>query len=123
HPTVVPVLVRLFSRFGQNERSLYSFLLSDEPFALQAFAQESPSAEHFYRIHHFYDYARAAFGHRLSVQSYRSHWNQIESVVESFPRGQEFELQVLKTVAVLNLVDSPGLLASEDAVALAVAGS
>src|SRR5262249_37084402 len=34
HPTVVPVLVRLFSRFGQNERSLFSFLLSNEPSGL-----------------------------------------------------------------------------------------
>jgi hypothetical protein len=38
HPTIFPVLVRLFSRFGQNERSLFSFLLSDEPFALKDFS-------------------------------------------------------------------------------------
>ncbi|MGH9460704.1 MAG: hypothetical protein ACRD1X_05775 [Vicinamibacteria bacterium] len=120
HPTVLPLLVRLFSRFGQNERSLFSFLLSDEPFALQDFSQQSLNAASFYRLHHLYDYARAAFGSRLSVQSYRSHWNQIESVVESFPRGQLGELQILKTVALLNLVDVPSLLATEDALATAV---
>ena len=123
HPTTIPVLVRLFSRFGQNERSLYGFLLSDEPHALQAFAAQTPGPDRFYRIHHLYDYARAAFGHRLVLQSFRSHWNQIESVVESFPRGHEFELAILKTVAVLNLVDSPALLATDETVALAVGGS
>ncbi len=120
HPTVLPVLVRLFSRFGQNERSLFSFLLSDEPFALQDFSEQSLKAARFYRLHHLYDYARAAFGSRLSVQSHRSHWNQIESVVESFPREQVGELQILKTVALLNLVDVPSLLATEEALAIAV---
>src|SRR5262249_37950371 len=45
HPTTVPVLVRLFSRFGQNERSLYGFLLSEEPHALQAFAAQDPGPD------------------------------------------------------------------------------
>jgi hypothetical protein len=123
HPTVLTILVRLFNRFGQNERSLYSFLLSDEPHALQAFARQAAAPGRFYRIHHLYDYARAAFGHRLAVQSYRSHWNQIESVVESFPRDDEMALNVLKTVAVLNLIDSPDHLATEDSVTLAVSGA
>lgn len=123
HPTVIPVLVKLFSRFGQNERSLYSFLLSNEPFALQAFAQQPTRADSFYRLHHLYDYARAAFGHRLVLQTFRSHWNQIESVVESFPRDLTEELQILKSVAILNLIDSPQLLASEDAIAIAIDSS
>ncbi len=114
--------MRLFSRFGQNERSLYSFLLSDEPHALQTFASQPAAAGGFYRIHNLYDYARAAFGHRLAVQSYRSHWNQIESVVESYSRDDEAGLEVLKTVAVLNLIDSPHHLATEEAVSLAVSG-
>jgi len=123
HPTVIPVMVKLFSRFGQNERSLYSFLLSNEPFALQSFAQQPAKVDSFYRLHHLYDFARAAFGHRLALQTFRSHWNQIESVVESFPRDLTGELQILKTVAILNLIDSPQLLASEDAIAIAVDSS
>jgi hypothetical protein len=120
HPTVVPVLVKLFSRFGQNERSLFSFLLSSEPYALQSFADQTARPDRFYRLHDLYDFARAAFGHRLALQTFRSHWNQIESVVESFPHDQVLELQILKTVAILNLINSPKLLASEDAIALAV---
>lgn len=55
HPTVIPVLVRLFSRFGQNERSLYSFLLSGEPHALQTFACQPVATGRYYRIHNLYD--------------------------------------------------------------------
>ena len=44
HPTVVPILLRLFSRFGQNEWSLFSFLLSTEPFGIQEFARRPAGA-------------------------------------------------------------------------------
>ena len=123
HPTVIPVLARLFSRFGQNERSLFSFLLSSEPFALQAYAAGTVSADRFYRLHNMYDYARAAFGARLSAQSYRTHWNLLESIVESFPAGDATETEVLKTVAVLNLIDEQGLLATSETLVLAIASA
>lgn len=122
HPTVLPVLVRLFSRFGQNERSLFSFLLSNEPFGLQEFAGQTVTSNRFYRIHNLYDYARSTFGHRLSVQSYRSHWNQIDSMIESFSTDDAVDLQVLKTVGLLNMLDSHNLLPSEQVVRSAVFG-
>lgn len=121
HPTTIPVLVKLFSRFGQNERSLFSFLLSNEPCGLQSFAQQTPGPDTFYRIHHLYDYAASTFGHRLSVQSYRNHWNHIDSLVRSFPDQNDANIAILKTVGLLNLLNSPELIPSEDAIALAVA--
>lgn len=123
HPTLIPVLVRLFSRFGQNERSLFSFLLSSEPFGLQSFAQGKAGPDNFYLIHHLYDYAASNFGHRLSVQSYRSHWNHIESLIRSFP-GQpgDIEIAVLKTVGLLNLINSPELIPTDETLVLALGG-
>ena len=120
HPTLVPVLVKLFSRFGQNERSLFSFLLSTEPFGLQAFAQRNAGAKNFYQIQHLYDYASTNFGHRLSVQSYRSHWNHIDSLVRSFPSQNETELAILKTVGLLNLINSPELIPTDELIVLAL---
>jgi hypothetical protein len=120
HPTVLPVLVRTFRRFGQNERSLFSFLLSNEPFGLQAFSQRSVADGELYSLHHFYDYVRTNFGHRLSVQSYRSHWNLIDSVIDSYVENNELELKVLKTVGILNLLNDSDLLATEESVACAL---
>lgn len=121
HPTVLPSLIRLFSRFGQNERSLFSFLLSNEPFGLQAFAQRSVTSGEYYRLHNLYEYIRFNFGYRLSVQSYRSHWNQIDSMIESFATERELELNVLKTVGILNLLNCNELLATEETITLAIA--
>src|SRR5262249_36684704 len=121
HCTVVPLLVKLFCRFGQNERSLFSFLLASEPFGLQRFSDTPATLKNVYRIHHLYDYAAIAFGHRLSIQSYRNHWNHIDSLVRSFPSTDDLEIAVLKTIGLLNLINSPDLLPTEEAVVLAVA--
>ncbi|TLD41179.1 MAG: hypothetical protein JETT_2561 [Candidatus Jettenia ecosi] len=123
HPTVLPILVRLFSRFGQNERSLFSFLLSNEPFGLQAFAERYVTSSEYYRLHNLYEYIRFNFGCRLGVQSYRSHWNQIDSMIESFATEHELELNILKTVGILNLFNCNDLLATEETITLAIAGT
>lgn len=120
HPSVVPVLIRLFSRFGQNERSLFSFLLSNEPSGLKDFARQATASDRFYRIHNLYDYARHSFGYQLGRESFRNHWNHIDSLIESFPKELECDLQLLKTIGLLNLLDTASLLASEQLILLAV---
>ncbi len=120
HPTVLPVLIKVFTRFGQNERSLFSFLLSFEPFGLQDFAGQDTSSDQFYRLHHLYDYTRSTFGHRIGLQNHRSHWHLIESIISNFHSNDEGELNVLKTIAVLNLIDDMHFLASKDAIIQAV---
>lgn len=122
HPSVIPLLVKLFSRFGQNERSLFSFLLSDEPFGLRDFAHRTASSQTFYRIHNLYDYARYTFGSRLGKESFRNHWNHIDSLIESFPAQSEQDVQMLKTIGLLNLLDTASLLASDQVLALSVVG-
>ena len=121
HPTVLPILIRTFRRFGQNERSLFSFLMSSEPFGLQAFSEKNLHEGNLYRLHNFYDYVRANFWHRLTVQSYRSHWNLIDSVVESFATEDELQVKILKTVGILNLINDGDLVPTEESVVMALA--
>jgi hypothetical protein len=120
HPTVVPVLVRLFSRFGQNERSLFSFLLSNETFGLQAFGQQPASLTSLFGIYNLYDFAAANFGHRLGLQSYRNHWNHIDALVRSFSAKDELQLRVLKTIGLLNLINASELQPTEAAIVAAL---
>jgi len=122
-PLALPIMVRTFQRFGQNERSLFSFLFSFEPFGLRAFCsnQEISSARP-YRLHNFYDYVRTNFGHRLAVASYRSRWSVIESMIESFNSPEPLDLIVLKTIGILNLLNVDDLLPTGNAIAWGVAG-
>ncbi len=120
HPMVLPVLIRTFRRFAQRERSLFSFLMSNEPFGLRAFCEKLLVESEPYLLHDFYDYVRMNFGHRLAVQSYRSHWNLIDSIIESFATDDELQHRILKTVGILNLLSDEDLLASEDAIVCAM---
>ena len=120
HPTVLPVLAKFFRRFGQNERSLFSFLLSSEPFALRDFSEQEAGPETIYRLADFYDYAAHNFAHRLSNQSFRSHWNHIDAVIRSGTGEEAEDLWILKTIGILNVTESPELAPSQDLLALAL---
>jgi hypothetical protein len=120
HVTVLPVLAKFFRRFGQNERSLFSFLLSSEPYALQHFATRDASPEMIYRLNDFYDFAAHSFGHRLSTQSFRSHWNHIDGVVRSYPIEHSDQLRIIKTVGILNTIESPELTPTAEVISLAL---
>lgn len=120
HPTLLPVLVRFFARFGQHERSLFGFLLSNEPFGLQEFAQTPVSAHRWYRLAHFFDYVRANYGHRLSGESYRNSWLRIIEIVDRAHDTSELELDLIKTIAILNLIDAEDLAATDQALTTAL---
>lgn len=123
HASVIPVLTKFFRRFGQNERSLFSFLLSSEPFALQDFATREAGPEDVYRLADFYDFAACNFAHRLSGQSFRSHWNHIEARVRTAEDESKETQLLLKTIGILNVVSSPELYPTEALLELAMGSS
>jgi hypothetical protein len=120
-PMVLPVLIRIFRRFGQNERSLFSFLLSNEPFGLQLFSNVEIDDSKFYCLSDLYDYVRTNFGHRLTSQSYRSHWNLIDSIIDSYATDDPINIKILKSIGILNLLNDD-LLATEETIACSIAG-
>ena len=120
HPMLLPVAVHFFARFGQHERSLFGFLLSSEPFAVQAFAVRRVAPDAWYGLAEFYDYVRAVFGHRLAGASYRNHWLRIVTTIDAAADLGLIEERLLKVVAILNLVDAEDLLATDRAIAAAL---
>ena len=120
HPMLLPVAVRFFARFGQHERSLFGFLLSSEPFAVQAFAVRCVAPDAWYSLAEFYDYVRAVFGHRLAGASYRNHWLRIVATIDAATDIGLIEERLLKVVAILNLLDAEDLLPTDRAIAAAL---
>ncbi len=120
HPTTLPVLVRTMRRFGQNERSLFSFISSSEPMALQQHAAQSAEIAGHYRIHHLFDYVRMNLLPSVVVGNSHTHWGVIEAILASTVVETQEEEAVLKTVAMINLLDLPDLPATEEIVIMAV---
>ena len=121
HPTVLPPLVRFFSQFGQNERSLFTFLLGSEAFALQDFVQRTVGTD-FFRLFDLFDYIRSAFAPRLQLQSYRNHWKAIDGIVTSYRGDDELELRLLKSIGLLNVLNADDLLATGELLQIALTG-
>ena len=123
HPTTLPVLVRAMRQFGQNERSLFSFISSSEPMALQHHAAQSTESAGHYRIQHFFDFVRLNLLPTVKTGNSHTHWGVIEAVLVSTEIGTPEEEAVLKTVAMLSLLDAPDLPATEEFLSASVGGA
>lgn len=124
HPISLLALPHLFKRFGQNERTLFSFLKSDDLYGFGAFLHEKP-AEAQYRVDELYDYAVTALGATLySVPGYGKLWSQVqEAVYRCENLGGVLEARVVKTVGLLHLLgETARLLPSPELVVFALEG-
>jgi len=86
HPVTLVAFPYLFKRFAQNERSLFSYLSSQEPFGFQEFVAAHPVNEEaleFIRLPAVFDYFTANFGLSLYRHPQAKRW--LEAVVSGRP--------------------------------------
>lgn len=123
HPIASLVLPLLCSRYAQNDRSLFTFLTSDEPYAFTQFlnsctlqADDLPCL----KLHQIYDYfveSVTGLASRMNLQR----WVEIQGLIQDARDRNEDVLKVLKTIGLLNLVTSTGVLrATPELVTLAL---
>lgn len=122
-PFVLPVLTRALRRFGQNERSLFSFLSSSEPAGLLTHAQQPLETFAPYRLHNLYDYLAQNLSGALESGPTAVRWGLVDGVVRSAVADSELDRQALKTVGLINLLDDPGLTLTPELLVRALATS
>jgi hypothetical protein len=120
HPTVLPVLVRAMRKFGQNERSLFSFMSAFEPMGLQQHIQSTGPKLESYRVCHLFEYVRQNLLPAIAVSNSQAHWSFVDTLLSSTPLNSREEENVFKTVALLTLLDSPDLAATTEFLHLAL---
>lgn len=112
HPLALAVLPDLCSRYGQNERTLFSFLTGSEPAALPRFLQRNkwqpgqpiPMAG----LDVLYDYFLESSSSMIGVADGASRWIEIETRIRDTYGLSDRELKALKAIGVINLVSSGG---------------
>jgi hypothetical protein len=117
HPTVLPPLVTILRRFGQNERSLFGFLSGHEPSSLQDVARLKVSAARSFSLADLYNYFRDNIAHTMT-NGRATHWRIIESVVRQ--GGDTAEVNILKAIGILNLIEDDAMLATNDLLEIAL---
>ena len=128
HPLVLAVLPDLCSRYGQNERTLFSFLAGVEPLALPRFLETNSWTEGLplplVRLDRVYDYFLDSATTSVGTSATASRWLEIESRIRDTAGLTEAQSRALKSVGVLNLVSSAGTLrASRQLLHVALLGS
>ena len=119
HPLAVAALPELCNRYGQNERTLFSFLAGDEPRSLKSLLSEldiEGGTLPFVGMNDVYEYFLGAAASFIAASSSASRWLEIELKLRDY-KGQLpiLEEKLLKSIAVLNLVSAGGALrASKD---------
>jgi hypothetical protein len=110
HPLAVLGLVRLCRKFGQHQRSLFSFLVSNEPHGFSEFCQRPVEGEGvpWYRLDTLYDYVAEALGNGLSMGESATRWAEVQGALDSAVALPESERRIIKTVGLLSAVGAYG---------------
>lgn len=78
HPTVLVALPMLFRQLAQNERSLFAFLVTHEPWSLRdVVEQRSTDVLPIYRLTHLYAYVEAVLGPSLFGRAQGRRWAEL----------------------------------------------
>ncbi len=126
HPLALAVLPDLCERFGQNERTLFSFLASREPRSAGAFLAETTWKRSaplpVVRLHQVYDYFVGSAAALVGVSASATRWIEVDTRIRDASSLTPAQRRVVKTVGLLNLVAGGGTLrASQPLVAWAAA--
>ena len=110
HPTVSLLIGPLFRRFAQNERSIFAFLSSSEPYGLQDFL----SLQHYdgsvlptFSLADLYDYLNATQGNRLYTSQIGKKWAEIESAINQLANPSPMVVRLIKTIGLLGVANEP----------------
>jgi hypothetical protein len=101
HPLTALVLGPLFRQLAQNERSLFAFLGSSEPFGFQEFLREGTVKAGPYRLDRLYDYVLTSLGPTLFAQHRGKVWAEVQSVLDRLHDATELEVRLAKSIGLL----------------------
>jgi hypothetical protein len=101
HPTALVALPHLFRRLAQNERSLFSYLGSLEPFGFQEFLQ-TYHLHDVLRLHNLFDYLVANFQGRLYASMRGRLITETVERLQGVANLSALSVMLLKTIGLVN---------------------
>lgn len=117
HPITTLLLGPISKRqFGQNERSIFGFLGSLEPFGFQEFLRsEKATSDQYYSPDKYWDYLKTNVEPAIisSIDSHR--WSVANEALERVEaKGEQIHLSLIKSVAIIDLFKNGSGLAADN---------
>lgn len=105
HPSLLLTMPYLFRRLAQNERSIFSYLTSQEPFGFQSFIdQPADNGDNFIRLQDIYSYLLANFEAGLTRLPHAKRLLEANDIINSRHHLTYYQLEIVRTVALLNVL-------------------
>lgn len=124
HPIAAFALPVLCNKFSQNDRTLFTFLASEEPNSFTTFLKKHSISSKLlptFKLHQLYDYFIESAGVTTAIHHQNQRWLEIQDRVSDARHMDTETIQVLKTIGILNLISNTGSLkASKKLVSLAM---
>ncbi|NJL55083.1 hypothetical protein HC928_07760, partial [bacterium] len=111
HPIAALVLPILCNSYAQSDRSLFSFLSSNESLSFSTFLRETEFCNELptIKLDGIYDYFVGALGGGFGARPDLHKWVEVHNLIGSLDdQVSDEELSLLKTIGTLNLIDSFG---------------
>jgi len=123
HPLVTLLLGRLFQKLAQNERSVFAFLESGEPYGLREFlADNGQDSRSVYGPDRIYDYLVASVGEGLYSHLQGKRWAEIDTILTRLSDHEPLHVSLVKTIGLLSVTgERQSLQASADVLEFAMA--
>ncbi|MHB8597167.1 MAG: hypothetical protein ACYDER_10180 [Ktedonobacteraceae bacterium] len=113
HPMAALTLPLLCNRYAQNDRSLFTFLSSHEPYSFATFLHETAVQSEYpstLRLHRVYDYFIEASNIVSASKVSPQRWIEVQNRIVDAVHLEADLVATLKTIGLLNLVSSVGML-------------
>jgi hypothetical protein len=124
HPLALLISPHLFRRFGQNERSLFTFLAGDDPFGFQEFLRTRSLGEDeipILGVEHLYDYVIATMGAAVYSHATAKLWSETEEAL--FRVQDPLQARLVKVIGLLSILgEQTKILPKKDVLIFALAG-
>ncbi|MFK5948278.1 MAG: hypothetical protein QM500_05875 [Methylococcales bacterium] len=108
HPVSAVILPLLCQKVAQNERTLFSYMGSHEDFGLQQMLNMMSGLDEYVYPHHIYDYFITNQPAVLGDYTTHRRWAEVVTSIERLGDATEDEINILKTVGLLNIIGSKG---------------
>ena len=118
HPAVIATIASATRRFGQNERSLFSFLHSLEPDGFQRFIRSTKHGpKNWFRTQNVFDHLAATIA-ETPANARQRRWSLALDACIVAAHLSPAHQDILKTVALFSVLEPlPGLIANADTIA------
>lgn len=105
HPTTLLALPYLFRRLAQNERSVFSYLNSYEPFAFQEHLNQPLNGDAgFIRLHELYSYLISNFEASLARLPHAKRLLEANDVINTRYNLTDRQYELIRSIAILNVL-------------------